>query len=186
MAQPDRIDPPTEGTAFTFFDYLGLAFILEPPAVVAQAAMMGEPLRWSMAYYDLPFLLIGGVSLFIGRCWHKIKPHGNITLVRNIEGASRSFVVLTIIFLLSISAFAISPLLLWPPRQDHAANPGATSALPSKPTSSSPPPSNESQHQVNQSNAAVEVAKGLSSADRERLANALYDIAQLLDRAVKL
>jgi hypothetical protein len=70
----------SDSTPFTVFDYLGLGFILEPPAVVVHAVMTGEPLQWSSAPYAVPFVLLGAVFIYIGRNWATLKsPSGDFT-----------------------------------------------------------------------------------------------------------
>jgi hypothetical protein len=103
------------GTAFTVFDYLGLGFILEPPAVVVHAMMQSEPLTWPMALYGIPFLLIGSICIYIGRHWNNIKPKWNATLVRAIDVSSLNYVVLFGIIALTLTGIAVLPIFIWPP-----------------------------------------------------------------------
>lgn len=72
-----------KGTAFTVFDYLGLALILEPPAIVIGAVMTGQRLVWTNAVWGIPFLIIGGISIGIGRNLVKIRKWLGISFAAN-------------------------------------------------------------------------------------------------------
>jgi hypothetical protein len=116
MSEPN----PTGSTPFTVFDYLGLGFLLVPPAVVVEALMKGETLTLTMLIYAVPAVLIGAVSIYIGRHWDKLKIGTKSSIVSAVEYLSGSYVVLFLIFVLFLVGIAISPILLWPPSQNTA------------------------------------------------------------------
>jgi hypothetical protein len=102
-------------TPFTVFDYLGLGFILEPPAVVVHAVMTGEHLDWPNGRYAIPFILLGAIFIYIGRNWETIKAKVNSRVVTTVDNLSRSHIVPFIIFLCVIIGVAILPIWIWPP-----------------------------------------------------------------------
>jgi hypothetical protein len=107
-------------TPFTVFDYLGLGFILEPPAVLVHAVMTGEQLHWSSIWYALPFIALGAVFIYIGRNWATLKEKANTRVVGAVDILSRSYIVPFIIALLALSGAAVLPILIWPPSDlDH-------------------------------------------------------------------
>jgi hypothetical protein len=120
--------PPDTGTAFTVFDYLGLGCILEPLAVVARAMMPSEPLRWSMVVYGLPFLIIGGIFIYIGRNWGRIKSTRHGGFVKIVDSLSRSYVALFLILLFILGGILVLPILLWPPEASNQTVPAASPA----------------------------------------------------------
>jgi hypothetical protein len=98
MASDHSSEPPTSAghehsgsTPFTVFDYLGLGFILEPPAVVVHAVMTGEPLKWSNAWYAVPFVVVGAIFIYIGRNWVTLKERANRRVVDAVDILSRSY-----------------------------------------------------------------------------------------------
>jgi hypothetical protein len=104
------------GTAFTVFDYLGLGFILEPPAVWVNAAMTGaEPIKLVNALYGIPFVLIGAICIYVGRNWDRFKTKWNKVFVDIVERSSRSYVALSVIFIVFLAGIAVLPILIWPP-----------------------------------------------------------------------
>jgi hypothetical protein len=103
------------GTPFTVFDYLGLGFILEPPAVMVHAVMTGEPLKWSNAWYAIPFVALGAAFIYIGRNWATLKERANQRVVDAVDGLSRSYFVPFIIVLLALVGIAVLPFWIWPP-----------------------------------------------------------------------
>jgi hypothetical protein len=104
----------SDSTPFTVFDYLGLGFILEPPAVLVHAVMTGENLDWSNGRYAIPFVLLGAAFIYIGRNWDSIKAKVNGRVVTAVDALSRSYLVPFIIFLCIIIGIAILPIWIWP------------------------------------------------------------------------
>jgi hypothetical protein len=105
----------SDSTPFTVFDYLGLGFILEPPAVVVHAVMTGEQLQWSHAGYALPFIAIGAVCIYIGRNWATLREKTNTRIVKAVDSLTRSYIVPFVLFLIALIGVAILPIWLWPP-----------------------------------------------------------------------
>ena len=107
----------TGSTPFTVFDYLGLAFILEPPGVLVHAVMTGEKLNWSTAWYAVPFIVLGAISISVGRNWETVKKKLNGHVVVAVDRLSRSYVVPFIIVLCALIGIAILPIWIWPPNR---------------------------------------------------------------------
>jgi hypothetical protein len=81
---------------------------------------------------------------------------------------------------------ALPQLRLQPQKAAPTADEIATAVARALPKEIILSPTVSQSHAANPSISAIEATKNLSSADHERLANALYDVSQLLERAVKL
>jgi hypothetical protein len=104
----------SDSTPFTVFDYLGLGFILEPPGVLVHAVMTGEPLKWSNAWYAVPFVVVGATFIYIGRNWVTLKERANSGIVEAVDTLSRSYLIPFLIVLFALIGIVVLPIWIWP------------------------------------------------------------------------